>query len=312
MHKAIPSLVALLESKGLPYVIDDHGRVLQIPAGGEGDPLDSFAPSAPAPSAPASPASPAPSYAPPSSASAPAAVSTPAPSAPALDGPQLMSMLSQQLGIPADELRESLDLTRRMRAEHMRRQEMEHRSSPDYQDRSRRNAALDQLLVDRYGPDVASALPALPQLADALHAQRAEGAQADMLTALAKAGMSFGDGPGAQEALTELEDRFTDQINASQRLVRLYNGTPTERRACIQELVDREEQYVNRHLLRQNAATLRDHAARAASQPRGGRSVTVTPRVRAEQPTATDPLLRRREGNQIAGRQLDDIYAHYN
>jgi hypothetical protein len=223
-----------------------------------------------------------------------------------------MHMLSQQLGIPADELRESLDLTRRMRAEHMRRQEMEHRSSPDYQDRSRRNAALDQLLVDRYGPEVAGALPALPKLADALHAQRAEGAQADLATALSKAGMSFGDSPEGQEALQELEDRFTDQINASGRLVRLYNGTPTDRRACIQELVDREEKYVNRHLLRQNAATLRDHAARAASQPRGGRSVTVTPRVRAEQPTATDPLLRRREGNQIAGRQLDDIYAHYN
>jgi len=311
MHKATSSLVALLESKGLPYVIDDHGRVLQIPAGGEGDPLDSLAPPAPAPPAPTAPPAAAPSYAP-SSTPAPAAAVTSAASAPALDGPQLMHMLSQQLGIPADELRESLDLTRRMRAEHMRRQEMEHRSSPDYQDRSRRNAALDQLLVDRYGPEVAGALPALPQLADALHAQRAEGAQADLATALSKAGMSFGDSPEGQEALQELEDRFTDQINASGRLVRLYNGTPTDRRACIQELVDREEKYVNRHLLRQNAATLRDHAARAASQPRGGRSVTVTPRVRAEQPTATDPLLRRREGNQIAGRQLDDIYAHYN
>lgn len=282
------------------------------------DALDSLAPTA-APSVPApavpSPVAPAASPSPsptPASASAAAAPTPAAVAPPALDGPALLHALSEQLGIPADELKESLDLTRRMRAEHLRRQDIERRNDPGYQQRAQRNEALDQLLIDRYGREVANALPALPQLADALHAQRAEGAHGDLLTALDKAGMTFDDSKEGQEALGELEDRFTDQINASERLVRLFNGTPAERRACVQELVDREERYVNRHLLRQNAATLRDHAARAASQPRGGRSVTVTPRVRQETPTATDPVLRRREGNAIAGRQLDDIWAHHN
>jgi len=133
-----------------------------------------------------------------------------------------------------------------------------------------------------------------------------------MVNALGKLGITFDDSKESQEERSEYEERFTDLINASPRLVQLYNGTPADRRACIQELVDREERYLNRHLLRQNAATVRDHAARAASQPRGGRSVTVTPRVREEKPTSTDPTMRRREGNAIAGRQLDDIFRHYN
>jgi hypothetical protein len=167
-------------------------------------------------------------------------------------------------------------------------------------------------MAEGYSPEVADAIDSLPAVADYLHAQRAEGAQADMTAALADLGITFDSSKESQALRDEWEDTLTDRINANPKFVKLYNGTPAERRSVIEHLVEREERRINSVLRKQNAATLREYAARAASQPRGGRTVSVTPRVRDEKPTATDPLQRRRESNAIAGRQLDDIFAHYN
>jgi hypothetical protein len=313
MRSANATLIALLLRKRLPFVLDAHGRILQIPAGGTDDAtLDSLAPSAPAPAA--APTAPAPSAAP-AGTPAPSAAPAVAPSAAApapLDGPALLNALSQQLGIPADELKESLALTARMRQEHQRRQALDRESDPNVQQAAQRGRALRTLMAEGYSPEVANALESLPDVADYLHAQRAEGAQADMVSALAEIGVTFDNSKESLELRDEWEDLLTDRINANPKLVRLYNGTPAERREVIRGLVERQERQINAVLRKQNAATLRDHAARSASQPRAGRAVTATPRVRDEKPTATDPLQRRREGNAIQGRQLDDIFAHYN
>lgn len=275
------------------------------------DVLDSLAPSAPtatpAPAAPspaapaASPASPQPAA--PSAVPAPAAPTPAAVAPPALDGPALLQALSQQLGIPADELRESLDLTRRMRAEYARREHLERQANPEYQQQRQREQAFERFLAES---------PAYREMADYLHAQRADGATRDMTEALGEIGIHFDDSKEGLALREEYENLFTDRINANPRLVARYNGTPAERRDVIRELVASEEKRTNAILLKQNAATLRDHAQRAAQQPRGGRSVTVTPRVRQEQSSATDPLQRRRENNGIVARQLDDIWAHHN
>lgn len=275
------------------------------------DALDALAPSAatptPAPAvpSPAAPvASPAPSQpAAPSAAPAPAAPTPAAVAPPAPDGAAMLQALSQQLGIPADELRASLDLTRRMRAEHERRQSLEREADPGYQAQRQREQAFERFLAES---------PAYREMADYLHAQRADGAERDMVEALGELGITFDESKESQALRAEYADLFADRINANPRLVERYNGTPAERRAVIRELVAAEEKRTNAILLRQNAATLRDHASRAAQLPRGGRSVTVTPQVRQERSTATDPTLRRRENNAIAGRQLDDIWAHHN
>lgn len=215
----------------------------------------------------------------------------------------MLQALSEQLGIPADELRESLELTRRMRAEVARRESLERQADPNYQAQRQREQAFERFLAES---------PAYREVADYLHAQRAEGAERDMAEALGELGITFDDSKESRALREEYADLFTDRINANPRLVERYNGTPAERREVIRELVAAEERRTNAILLRQNAATLRDHAQRAATQPRGGRSVTVTPRVRQEQSTATDPLQRRRENNGIASRQLDDIWSHHN
>lgn len=286
------------------------------------DPLDSLAP---APSAPAS--SPAPSAAPPAPPPSPSASPSPsaAPSAapapvaaaqaatgapPALDGPALLQALATQLNIPADELRESLEVARRARAEAVRREEYARRTDPGYQQAARRGEALRTLVAEGYSPEVARALESLPDFADYLHAQRADGADRDLTEALQEIGITFDDSAKSQELKTEWTDTLVDRINANPKLVQRYNGTPAERRAVIRELVGKEERRLNDVLLRQNAATLRQHASRSASA-RPGRAAAALPPVRQESPTATDPLQRRREANAIAGRQLDDIFAYH-
>lgn len=286
------------------------------------DALDALAPaavpSAPAPAAPspAAPATAAPSAAPPSAAPAVAAPTTAATAAPALDGPALLQALSQQLGIPADELRASLDLTRRMRAEHERRQQIEQRNDPQYQQRQQRGEAFRQLVAEGYDPSVADALPALPEMAQFLSQQRAEGAHRDMVEALGDLGIRDDGSKGSAELLSDIEDRIAFRLNQQThdglRLNRLYHGTAAERRACVNELVAGEERYLDRHLLRHNAATLRDHAARQAATPRGGRSVVATPQVRAQKSTAANPLQRTRENRVLDSKTLDDIFAHHN
>jgi hypothetical protein len=212
-----------------------------------------------------------------------------------------------------DEYKADLAFARRARVEFDRRQVLERQNDPNYQHQQRRNQAFEQLVQDRYGREVANALPALPQIAEFLHAQRADGAQADMVSALDEIGITFDNSKESLDLRQEWEDLLTDRINANDRHIERYNlGTPAERRELIRELVAREERRINPVLLKQNAATLRDAAARKATMPRAGRSGAATPQVRREVPTSTDPVMRRRESNQITGRQLEDIWAFHN
>ena len=190
---------------------------------------------------------------------------------------------------------------------------LERQQDPAYQHQQRRNEAFEQLVQDRYGREVANALPVLPQIADYLHAQRADGAQADMVAALDELGITFDTSKEALELRQEWEDLLTDRINANDRYIARYNlGTPADRRELIRELVGREERRINPVLLKHNAATLRDAAARKAALPRAGRGGAATPQVRRETPTSTDPLQRRREGRALDSRALDDLWAFHN
>lgn len=278
------------------------------------DALDALAPTAtPAPAPAAAPVA-APASSPPTQAapSPPDAAPAPPVQPPAPAGIDL-AQLAKSLGYEsADDYKADLAFARRARAEYERRQYLEQQSDPAYQARGRRNDAFEQLVRDKYGDDVASALPALPQLADYLHAQRADGAQADMVAALEEIGITFDGSKESLEQRQEWEDLFTDRINANPRLIQRYHGSSQDRRALIQELVKGGERLINPVLLKQNAATLRDAAARKATMPRAGRAGAATPQVRQEKPTSTDPVMRRREMNKIVGGQLDDIFAFHN
>lgn len=228
-----------------------------------------------------------------------------------------MAQLARELGYDSlDEYKADLAFARRARGEHERRQTLERQNDPQYQQTRARGEALRTLMAEGYSPEVADALPSLPEISQFLADQRAEGAQRIMVEALGEIGIRDDGSKESQELLAEIEDRLTFRLNQPTReglrLNKLYHGSPADRRACVQELVQGEERYLNRHLLRQNAATMRDHASRAAALPRGGRSVSATPQVRQEKPTSPDPTTRRREGNAIAGRQLDDVWAFHN
>ena len=176
------------------------------------------------------------------------------------------------------------------RAEYERRAELERQNDPAYQHLERRNQAFEQLVHDRYGREVAQALPMLPQVAEYLHAQRADAAQADMVGALEEIGITFDTSKEALDLRQEWEDLLTDRINAHPRYIERYNlGSPAERRDLIRELVGREERRINPVLLKQNAATLRDAAARKAMQPRAGRGGAATPQIRREVPDEHGP-----------------------
>ncbi len=281
------------------------------------DALDALAPAAPSAPAPQAP-SPAPASSPPSAAppaSVPDVAASPPAAAPAAppDSAAELQRLAQSLGYQsADEYKADLAFARRARAEYERRAYLERQNDPGVQQAARRGEALRALMAEGYNSEVADALPALPEISQFLADQRADHAQRVMTEALGEIGIRSDGTKESQELLADIEDRMGRTLNHDLRLNRLYHGTPADRAACIQELVAVEERYLNRHLLRQNAQTLRDHAAKASQLPRAGRSVTATPRVRDEKPTSTDPVQRRREGNAIVSRQLDDIFGFHN
>lgn len=281
------------------------------------DALDALAPAAPAAPAPQAPsAAPAVSpAAPPASSVAPAAAPAPpvAAPAPAPDPAAELQRLAQSLGYQsADEYKADLAFARRARTEYERRQVLERQNDPNVQQAARRGEALRALIAEGYNPEVADALPSLPEVSQFLSDQRADHAQKVMTEALGDIGIRDDGSKESQELLADIEERMSNRLNHDLRLNKLYHGTPSDRAACVKELVGAEERYLNRHLLRQNAATLRDHHAKASAMPRAGRGGTATPQVRKEVPTSTDPVLRRREGNAIASRQLDDIFGFHN
>lgn len=184
------------------------------------------------------------------------------------------------------------------------------RNDPDRQAAVRRGEALRGLIAEGYSPEHAEALQALPQITQFLDAQRVEAANTDLDSCLGDLGIKFDGSPEGQALRQHFEDSIADRLNGNRALNDRYFGTPTERRAVIRDLVEAEERKLNHALSLQGAMTLREYAARQARTPRGLRSAASLPPIREEKPTATDPTLRRREGNAIASRQLDDIWNH--
>lgn len=258
--------------------------------------------SQPAP-APA-PAAPAPAAAPVAAPASPAAA--PAAAAPtAADYSPLLSKLGYQT---EDDLARDLAFTRQFRGELEQHRRNQERQDPARQQAAQRGEAFRQLVAEGYSPDHADALNQLPEISQFLNQQRADSAQRDLSSALGEMGLSFeSSNKEHQEIFSIIEDNIADRLNADPRLNARYFGSPADRAAVIRELVGRQEKLINHVLLRQSAQTLRDHAQRVRSAPRQ----TALPKVTPAQLTQTDPLLRRREGNAAAGRQLDDIWSHY-
>lgn len=265
--------------------------------------LDSLAPQAPAPvSAPAATpaAQPAPSGAP---------LGT-TPAAPAAPGDGGYAKLLADLGYKtADDLAHDLRFSRAARAEYERARQTREANDPRVQETRQRGEAFRQLVAEGYSPDHVDALARLPEISQFLDAQRADGAQRDMLDGLREIGVTDDGSKEAQGELKAWEDVIADRLNSRTQQGLEWNaryfGTPAERRAVVTEIIATEEQRINRTLLRQNAQTLRDAAKRRASAPP---SRTPLPTVRREPITATDPSKARREGNIQTARQLDEIY----
>lgn len=252
---------------------------------------------APAPAVPA---------APPTPAAAP--IAAPSQATPAAPTPADYTPLLSKLGYQDEAtLAQDLAFTRQFRAEAERVRSERERADPARQQAAQRGEAFRQLVAEGYSRDHAEALNQLPEISQFLNQQRAEGATRDLTDALNDAGLTFDGSPEQKEIFSIVEDNIADRLNADPRLNARYFGSPADRAAVIRELVGRQEKLINHVLLRQSAQTLRDHAQRVRSAPRQNALPKVTPATL----TATDPLARRREGNQAAGRQLDDIWSHY-
>lgn len=207
-------------------------------------------------------------------------------------------------------MQRDLAFTRRFRSEAERVQEERRRQDPDYQGLVRRREAMHTLLGESFSPEHVDAMQALPEFRQYLNEQRAEAANRDLDDALKEVGLVFEDSKEGRELRQIYEDAISAPLKTDRALNARYFGTPADRREVIRELVAREERRTNHALALQGAQTLREYAARQARLPRGMRQAPALPVVREEKPTATDPTLRRREGNQIASRQLDDIWNH--
>ena len=276
-----------------------------------------------APASPASPAAPATTPAAPVSTPTSAAPSTPT-ATPAATPPATavaptggesaaeLQRIAEAFGYrsPA-EMRADLAFTRQFRTDVERSQQLRRQNDPEYQASRRRGEATRQLIEEGYGREAAEALAQLPEVTEYLKQVRANGATEDMVAELKALDIEFDDTPEGQELLGEWERQCASYLERDRRLNDLFFGSPAERRQAIREIVAREEKRINAVLRRQNATTLREHAARRNAVPRPGRSAAGTFVPREEKVTATDPLGRRRQGREIISRQLDDIFTHY-
>lgn len=268
-------------------------------ASGAAPTLDSLAPSAPAPVAAPAPPAAAPA------APAPAA----APSAPDF------SPLLKSLGYEnTDALQRDLQFTRQFREDVARQRAERERNDPANQQRAERAEAFRQLMRETYGEDVARQLSALPDLGRERDQQINDQAWREATAELAKIGVVDDGSPEAKKELQEWDDAITGYLMApTERSLawnkRWFEGGPAERSAVLKEIITVEEGRMNRSLLRQNAQTLRDAAARRSSAA-SPRSVPL-PQVRQEPITATDPFERRKQSAAATSRTLDDIHAHF-
>lgn len=272
-------------------------------ASGTAPTLDSLAPAPPAP-APAATPSPAPAVAPAAPAAAPAAPAAP-------DYAPLLKSLGYE---NSEALQRDLAFTRQFREDVARQRQERERNDPANQQRAERAEAFRQLMRETYGDDAERAFRGLPDLGRERDQQINDAAWQQGLAELAKIGVVDDGSPEAQAELKEWDDAITAHLMArTERGMawndRWFQGGPAERAAVIREIIAVEEGRLNRSLLRQNAQTLRDAAARRSSAA-SPRSVPL-PQVRTEPITATDPAERRRQANAAQSRSLDDIHAHF-
>lgn len=296
---------------------------------------DGFDPAAPAAPAPSS--TPAASPAPSTPAAAPAPSATPSPSTPSATPaaagttqtplqtgnattttptgdagvPPELRQLAGILGDPAD-LKSALDFLRTFKADVERARASQRANDPTVQAAERRGATFRSLMEEGYSREHAEALMRLPELLEERDAQRVEYAKQDLQHLLSsELGLTFPDTDEGREALQEWEDSVADILNRDAKLNRLYFN-PATRREAITQAIALEERRINRVLLAQNAATLRD-AAKRRTAPSAARGATPTVTVREEMPKApySDAAGRRREHRDIASRQMNDILAQF-
>jgi hypothetical protein len=273
--------------------------------------LDSLAP---APEVPAAPA-PAPVAAPAAPGAAPTPSAAPATPAQPSGDDAAYGRLLQQLGYKApDDLARDLAFTRQFREDVARQQAARRQADPAYRETQVRGEAFRQLVAEGYSPEVMDGLARLPEINEFLDAQRADAAQRDLNDGLRAIGITDDGSKESKAELAAWEDAVADRLNSRtpQGLDwnRRYFSTPADRREVINEIIAHEESRFNRVLLRQNAQTLRDAAARRQSAVPATRSLAA-PKVREVPITATDPLGRSRQRNAAAGQQLDDIWSHF-
>jgi hypothetical protein len=273
--------------------------------------LDSLAPTS---EAPAVAPTPAPVAQPAAPAAAPASAAPAQPAPPSGQDPAYGQLL-KQLGYQSPEdLSRDLAFTRQFREDVARQQAARRQADPAHREAQVRGEAFRQLVAEGYSPEVMDGLARLPEISEFLDAQRADAAQRDLTEGLRAIGITD---DGSRESKAELqawEDAVADRLNSRTQQGldwnRRYFSTPAERREVIHEIIAHEEGRFNRVLLRQNAQTLRDAAARRQSTAPATRSL-ATPKVREVPITATDPLGQRRQRNAAAGQQLDDIWSHF-
>lgn len=225
--------------------------------------------------------------------------------------PPELRQLASILGDPAD-LKSALDFLRTFKSDVERARAAQRANDPGVQAAERRGATFRSLLEEGYSREHAEALLRLPELLEERDSQRVEYAKQDLQNLLSsELGLTFPKTDEGREALQEWEDAVADVLNRDAKLNRLYFN-PATRREAITEAIAREERRINRVLLSQNAATLRD-AAKRRTAPSAARGSTPTVTVREEMPKApySDPAARRREHKDIASRQMNDILAQF-
>ena len=264
-----------------------------------------------------------PSYSPPSSApsatpdASPASSESPAHALPASaptgpDNAAALQQLAESLGYRSpDELKETLNFSRKFQAEVERNQRAQRQNQPEYQASARRGETFRGLVAEGYSREHADYIARLPELFQSNDAARAVQSQADLAAELKGLGLTF-NGKDGKERLQDWENTCSDYLNRDPRLNAMYFD-PSQRQAAIKEIIGVEERRINHVLLSQDAATMRDAARRRANSPALGRSTPATLAIREEAPTApiSDPAGRRRQHKEITSRKLDDLLANY-
>lgn len=271
--------------------------------------LDALAPggsgSQPAPAATPAP-SPTPQAQPAAASPAPTAAAQPAQPA----GPSEMQQFLTSLGVKDPrELREAIDLTRQLRAEHLRQQQLQRQNDPRAREVAERGQAFRQLHRETYGTDYDPRTQ--EDVAQYMREQRAEAGVRDMTDTLGDIGITFDGSQASAELRAGWEEVLHDRLMSDRRLNAMYHGSPADRREAVSEIIKTHERLMNDLSMRQSGMKLRDWAAKQRNLPRVGRTTGGMPGTAPAKSTNPNPVARRREDRTAMRAQLADIHAHY-